>query len=485
MTTRRELLNFALSKDLASFIRRTFQTVAPGAPYLSNWHIDLIADRLAKVAEGRIRRLVITLPPRHLKSICASVAFPAFLLGCDPSLKLICASYSMDLAVKHARDFRGVLASPWYQDVFPRTRVDPQKNTEVEIGTTARGFRLCTSVGGTLTGRGGDILIIDDPLKADDAYSEPARKAVVDWYRSVALSRLDDKAKGAVVIVMQRLHADDLAGVLRAQGGDWEFLNLPAIAPADERFQLDGGVVVGRRAGEALHPERESLETLIRIRSDLGSLVFEAQYQQNPLSLDGGLIKWAWLKTYRFRPERQNGDMIIQSWDTASKANQLSDYCVCTTWLRRGADHHLLDLYRERLEFPALKRKVVELAARWSADAVLIEEKGSGTSLIQELEAAEPPLRAIAIVPEKDKVTRMAAQSVKFEAGYVFIPVDAPWLDELQRELLQFPHGRHDDQVDSISQYLGWGSYGAADLSGARMAPRSFLDELASNLGFS
>lgn len=458
MKTRRELLNYVLRHDLASFIHRVQQITSPENGYRDNWHIELLADRLQQVLDGRITRLLVTLPPRHLKSICASVAFPAFVLGHQPGKRLICASYSSELAAKHARDFRLVLASRSYREVFPKTAIDPQKNTELEIGTTARGFRLSTSVGGTLTGRGGDILIIDDPLKADEAHSETARNQVREWFSVAALSRLDDKERGAVIVVMQRLHADDLVGWLLERNPEgWVHVSLPAIAEGDERFELEDGHIVGRREGEALHPAHESRAALERTKRDAGSYVFEAQYQQNPLPLEGGLIKWSWFRVYDVPPRRQPGDRIVQSWDTASKATELSDFSVCTTWLRRGADHYLLDVFRRRLEFPALKQRVVQHATLWNADVTLIEDKGSGMSLIQELRAGSE-VRPIAIEPEKDKVTRMHAETAKLEAGCVFIPRQAEWLHEFQRELLQFPRSRHDDQVDSVSQYLRWGT---------------------------
>ena len=202
-----------------------------------------------------------------------------------------------------------------------------------------------------------------------------------------------------------------------------------------------------------LHPARDSFATLERIRREMGSHAFSAQYQQDPLPLDGELLRWSWFRTYREPPDRQAGDLVTQSWDTASKAEEIHDWSACTTWLRRGADHYLLDVWRGRLDYPSLKRQVVALARRWRADVVLIEDKGSGTQLIQDLRA-EGVIRPIAILPEGDKRTRFYTQCAKIEAGHVLLPESAPWLDAFRRELLQFPHGRHDDQVDSVSQYL-------------------------------
>jgi hypothetical protein len=231
------VLRAILRTDFASFVRKSFHTVAPHQTYLDNWHVQLIAWQLQQVAEGRIKRLLITLPPRHLKSICASVAFPAWMLGRDPSRRVVCASYSNELTAKHARDCRAIVAADWYRALYLRTRIDPAKDAELEFMTMDRGFRLGTSVGGTLTGRGGNLIIIDDPMKAADAMSEVKREAVTQWYDGTLYSRLDNKAEDAIVIIMQRLHVDDLAGhVLRQE--EWVHINIPAIAEVTQTYSL-------------------------------------------------------------------------------------------------------------------------------------------------------------------------------------------------------------------------------------------------------
>jgi hypothetical protein len=191
------VLDAILRSNLAAFIQKTFVTVSPGDAFAGNWHIEAMAHELNKVMRNENRHLIITIPPRHLKSICTSVALPAYMLGHDPTKRIICVSYSQELAVKHANDCRIVMNSDWYRRAFPRTRIDPSKNTETEFMTTERGFRLSTSVGGTLTGRGGDLIIIDDPIKPADAMSDTTRQRLIDWYGTTLLSRLDDKEKGA------------------------------------------------------------------------------------------------------------------------------------------------------------------------------------------------------------------------------------------------------------------------------------------------
>lgn len=451
----RRVLNALLRNDFAAFTHKCFHTVAPGQPILWNWHMDAICHYLELCRLGEIRRLIITLPPRSGKSISASVAWPAFALGHDPQMRIVCVSYSQDLSTKHARDFRLVVQHPWYRQLFPRTRIDPRKNTEGEIETTARGHRLTTSVGGTLTGRGGNLIIIDDPLKPEDAMSPVKRGSTNDWYDRTLATRLDRKTEDAIVIIMQRVHDEDLVGHVLERGGDWTHLELPAIAEEDEEIEIGDGVFHFRRAGDLLHPEREPLWVLDELKATLGSQAFSAQYQQAPIPSEGAFIKRAWLRDYIRLPERRPGDRVVQSWDTGTKSGPTNDYSVCTTWLIRGKDYYLLDVYRNRLEYPELRRKVLSLAAEYKSDVVLIEDAGTGAPLIQQLQR-ERTLRPIGIRPDRDKLTRLASQSYVIEAGRVRLPQDAPWLDAFRDEILAFPNGRRDDQVDSMSQFLIW-----------------------------
>ncbi len=451
----RAILEAVLRNDLTAFTQRCFQTVVPGQQFLANWHIEAITHQLERVRRGEIRRLIVTLPPRNLKSICASVAFPAFVLGHDPTLRIVCASYSQDLTAKHARDCRAVMESAWYQQLFPRTRFDPRKNTEAEFETTARGYRLGTSVGGTLTGRGGNLILIDDPLKPAEAMSETRRAAVTEWYDTTLSSRLDRKTQDAIVLIMQRLHVDDLVGHVLEKGPPWTHLNLPAIADASQEVELGDGTTYRREAGEILHPEREPIAVLEELKASMGNQGFSAQYQQAPVLPGGALIKRVWFRSYARPPEPGPRDRIVQSWDTASKANKTNDFSVCTTWLHRGSDYYLLDVLRKRLEYPDLRRRIVAQAKTYNPKAVLIEDASSGAPLIQDLRR-EGRIRPIAICPDRDKIVRLEAQSAVIEAGHVLLPERAPWLDDFLLEVLAFPHGRYDDQVDSLSQFLTW-----------------------------
>ena len=393
-----------LRSDFSSFIQMVFGTVAPGIKYLHNWHIDAIAHHLNMCLEGKIKRLIITIPPRHLKTISASIALPAFALGHDPTNRIICASYSQDLANRYSLDCRKVMESPWYQSIFPKAKVRSEKISLGEIMTYKRGYRLATSVGGTLTGRGGNLIIIDDPHKPEETNSKASREAVLSWFRTTLLSRLDDKQEDTIIVIQQRLHEEDLAGYLLAQGG-WHHLNLPAMAEEEQDIEIMDGVFVKRLPGDLLHPERESGELLKKIQHDVGSYVFAAQYQQRPAPLGGGLIKRKWLEFYPWPLAIENPEMIVQSWDTASKAEDINDYSVCTTWYVKDGLYYLVGLFRRKLEYPALKAAILREQRKWGATAVLIEDASAGTSLINDLKH-DGTIRPIGIIPKLEKATR-------------------------------------------------------------------------------
>ena len=256
---------------LALFAERCFAHLNPGTPYIHNWHLDLIADRLERVARGEIKRLIINVPPRSMKSITASVAFPAWVLGHAPNKSLICVSYSQELSDKHAEDTRTIMQSSWYQALFP-TRLSSKRPSLSFLKTFQGGGRRATSVGGTLTGLGADIILIDDPLKPGDARGA-ARKSANDWLDNTLLSRLNNKKEGAIVIIMQRLHLDDTVGHVLQHGG-WDVVTLPAIAIEDERFSFQNWVGMqkhARKPGDVLQPEREPLEVLEALRKQMES----------------------------------------------------------------------------------------------------------------------------------------------------------------------------------------------------------------------
>jgi predicted phage terminase large subunit-like protein len=446
-----------LRLDFNAFVERSFYELNSAASFLPNWHIQVVSSALEACRRGETTRLIINQPPRSLKSHCASVAFVAFLLGHNPSAQVICASFGQDLANKHALDCRTVMNTAWYQALFPQTRLCSNRQSLQELATTRGGFRLSTSVGGVLTGRGADYLIVDDPLKPDEAVSETQRKAVNEWFLHTLYSRLNDKIRGRIVLVMQRLHEDDLVGhVLPLE--PWKVIRFPAIAEEDSVCEIEtpyGTRRFERRVGEVLHPDREPLEVLNRLREAIGEYHFAGQYQQNPSPLGGGLVKAEWFRTYTKADLPDKFELIFQSWDTANKPTDLSDYSVCTTWGVKDKHVYLIHVLRKRLGYPELKRAVSEQYQAFNPETILIEDRASGTQLIQELN--NDGVHAVAkFDPKMDKVMRMSSVTSTIENGFVSLPDKAAWLAGYVHELSSFPKGKHDDQADSTSQALEW-----------------------------
>jgi predicted phage terminase large subunit-like protein len=450
-----DLYREALLLDFLAFNHRCFRELNPTTPFDPNWHIEVMGAALEDCRHGRNRRLIINVPPRSLKSLTASVAFPAWLLGHNPSIKISCASYGQDLSDKHARDCREIMQRQFYRELFPGVRLSDRQAVQ-EFETTAGGFRYSTSVGGPFTGRGADFIIIDDPTKPDQAISDRERANANNWFSNTVRSRLDDQRTGVIIIIMQRLHLDDLVGHV-LPSGDWTVLRFPAIA--EEREEHIVNTIHGRRhftreAGEALHPKRQSLSVLNEIKASMSDFDFSGQYQQAPIPLGGGMVKHDWFRYFDL-DNASGWDQIVQSWDTASKPGNLNDYSVCTTWGISDKKFHLLNVYRKRVGYPELKQAVIDQARLYSPDTILIEEKSSGIALIQDL--IMDGIRAVrAYRPKDDKIMRMHAQTATIENGFVFLPRQASWVADYLHEMSSFPLDRHDDQVDSTSQFLDW-----------------------------
>jgi predicted phage terminase large subunit-like protein len=445
--------------DFCAFIHRAYRELYPGKRYLSNWHIELIASKLEDVRTGRCKRLIVNVGPRHLKSFLISVVFPAWLLGHDPTKQIMSVTYSQDLSDNLARRSRSLMMSPFYQALFD-TRVAPDREAAADFETTAGGNRFATSLAGVVTGRGADVIIVDDPLKADDALSDKRRRAVNARFDDTLRTRLNNQETGAIIMTMQRLHIEDPVAHVQQQE-PWDVVSLPAIAEQDEicGFRTSYGYRrIVRRQGDILHPDLLSREALEAQRRGMTDYNFAGQYQQNPQPPAGNIVKRAWLKFYSPEEKPDKFDQIIQSWDTANKDTELADYSVCTTWGIKDGQLFLLDAFRDKLEFPALKRKVQELAKLHGASIVLIEDKASGTSLIQELRAAGLSQVQAAPSLDGDKIMRLRVQTAKIEGGFVHFPQQASWLDDYLRELLAFPNVKYADQVDSTVFAMAWSS---------------------------
>jgi predicted phage terminase large subunit-like protein len=439
-----------LATDFRAFVEYVFGLLRPGIPFKPNWHIDAMAHKVSQVATGETRRLIITVPPRHLKSIIASVALPAWYLGHNPSERVVCVSYSADLAKTHSNDFRRVVTDPTYQAVFPKMRL--ARETDSEIHTTLRGRRYATSIEGTLTGRGGNLFIIDDPLKPSDALSDANRERVIEWYRSTLVTRPDDKQAARIMVVMQRIHVDDLVGYLLDNEAGFEVLSLPSVAQSTATYDLGGGRTHTREQGDLLHPSHEPAEVLRELKRNMGSMLFSAQYQQAPEPAGGKIIKRKMLQYYS-AVERRPTDRIVLSWDIALSEKEAADYSACVVLLNRGDLYYVIDVIRGKFPFDKLKKKIIEVKERYVNGSLLIEEGAISHGLIQSLRQRH--INVVDIKPDRDKLSRLISQIDLFEGGSVLLPKEAPWMDQFVAELLSFP-GRHDDQVDALSQGLAW-----------------------------
>lgn len=429
--------------------------------FVMNWHLRTMAHHLDRVAEGQIKRLIITLPPRSLKSLMASVAFPAWLLGRDPSKRILCVSYSGGLAVDHAENFRRLVGIQDFKNTFADLDLHKGRNTQLEQRTSQGGFRLATSVGGTITGRGGDVIIIDDPIRAGGIMSEVERKNVNAWYGNTLISRLDNPEESAIIIVMQCLHEDDLVGhLLQEPDHGWTVLNIPAIAEQEMSYALSyrPNDVFVRPVGSLIDERRAGPDSLQTARNELGEPDFNAQYQQNPTPFGGNIIKRDHLHRYddeSLQAAKQNRHMVLQSWDTTQKTGEANDYSACTTYLVTETGILLWDVHRERLEADELLATAKRLAQKFGANQIVVEDVQGGTGLIQQLRK-QISAKVIAKVPQEDKEARLRSVQFMVRQGALLLPQDTEWLEAFERELLGFPSARHDDQVDSLTQALNY-----------------------------
>lgn len=457
-------------RSLADFIRIGWRYIDP-ADYITNWHIDAICEHLQAVSKGQIRRLIINVPPRHMKSISVSVAWPAWtwiqdndaapLMG--PKVRYLASSYAHSLSIRDSVKCRRLIESPWYQgnwgDHFSLT---DDQNTKIRFENDHHGYRIATSVEGTTTGEGGDVVLVDDAMSAGDANSVTKQDAVISWWDDVMSTRLNDQKTGAFAVIAQRLHKRDLIGhILERAASDWTHLCLPA------RYERDHPHVwvcdPRKEDGELLWPERNGEPELQALEAALGSFGTAGQLQQRPAPLGGGIFKTAWWKY--FTPEAlPQVKRIVQSWDTAFKTKTTNDYSVCTTWAECANGYYLVDVWKQKVEFPELKRMVASKAAQtWGGmrpNAILVEDKASGQSLIQELQR-DTMLPIIPVQVETDKVARAFAVTPLIESGRVFLPDGADWVADFVASLAAFPNAVHDDDVDSTTQGLGYLSRGS------------------------
>lgn len=438
--------------DFVTFVRRVMSVLEPGTHYEDNWHIHLLAHRLSRLQDSEVKRLMINMPPRSMKTITVSIAFAAWVLGHDPTRRIICVTYSQEVAKAQAVLFGRIVREPWYRRIFPQCR-PAVPNRLLEWQTSAGGYRLAASVDGSVLGRGADLIILDDPNKGQEIYSKVMRERVRNAWDHTISTRLNHPKQSAIICVMQRLHADDLAGHLLAQE-EWDQVTIPAIAERDERWDLGRGLTRQRLQGELIQPSRMGEEELETQRRRMGLTAFSAQYQQQPVPDDGIVVRKAWLRYYE--EAAHNYSLRLASWDTASTLEENADWSVGTVWGLVDQEIHLLHLERARVEAPELIQLIERIHRNHRVDTTLIENDHFGRGVAQHLMRTSKWCHPLLIKPSIDKVARMQVRSAMFETGKVFLPREAPWLAVYLDELLGFPNRRHDDQVDSTSQALDW-----------------------------
>ena len=432
------------SKKFMEFVK----VMWPG--FIHGQHHAVMAKKFEQIANGEIKRLIINMPPRHTKSEFASYLLPAWYLGKFPSRKIIQCSNTSELAVGFGRKVRNLVDGDTYAKVFPNVSLRHDSKAAGRWATNANGDYFAIGVGGTVTGKGADLLIIDDPHSEQEAALASGNPEVYDkvfeWYESGPRQRL--QPGGAIVIVMTRWGKRDLTGrvlqsMVERDGDEWEIISLPAI----------------KKNEKPLWPEFWSYEELVKLRNVLPISKWSAQYQQNPTSEEGAIVKREWWQIW----DQKNPPpckFIIQSWDTAFTKNERSDYSACTTWGVFDKDENpedvhiiLLDAHKERLEFPELKKRAMELYNEWSPDAFIVEAKASGAPLIYELRSMGIPVQEFTPVRGNDKISRINAVADLFASGKIWCP-PTRWAEEVMEEMAAFPNSDHDDLVDSTTQAL-------------------------------
>ena len=438
--------------NLFVFIKGAFAVLHPGTMLSKDNYIKTLCFELQEAATTDGGRLIITMPPRYLKSIAASIVLPAWILGSDGASKILVASYADALATDHARLFRKLVTSAFYRSVFPEAGTPPAVNNVTQFQTSAGGGRRAVTVGGSVTGIGGDLIILDDPLKASDVTSDANRENVRQLYDDTLYTRLNDKRVGSVIVVQQRLHQDDLIAHL-LEKGTFRHVNFPAIAEKEETYRLYYNYNWTREKGEALAAGREGIDVLGQIKADMGEAAFRTQYQQDPASAGSTMLDFSKVTVL----DGDGGDIrplkVVQTWDTAIKDGPNCDYSVGITFAWDNEMWIVLDVVRRLMKFGDLKAAARQYHKKWKPTLVLGEDSANGSALVNDLRREELfEFKTIGVHGSKQE--RFATAVEWLGNGTLVLLRGAPYFEELRRELIGFPEGRHDDQVDAISLFV-------------------------------
>ncbi|MEO0938802.1 MAG: phage terminase large subunit [Pseudomonadota bacterium] len=433
------------------FMKQGFASTHPGRTLSEDDYLEALGFALQNTVETPGGRLMVTMPPRYLKSFAASVALPAWLIGKNPTLKIVVATYADGLAQDHARQFRRLILSGHYQRVFPGLATQNLTGSLLNCVTRGGGGRRAVTVGGTVTGLGADILIVDDIMKASDATSDVRREEARRFFDETLYTRLNNKAEGQIIVVGQRLHQDDIIAHL-AERQTFENLNLPAIAESETTHQLYNGYVWNRDRGEVLARNHEDANALERIKADMGESAFRTQYQQDPASAGSAMLNAEKLTLLSRKDLPDAWLHIVQTWDTAIKDGPNCDYSVGMAFGWDDTRWVLLDVVRRRMNFADLKVAARRFCTKWSAARVLVEDSANGSALVLDLRKEKLPFKTLSVKGSKEERFAIAAEYL--ETGKIALLEDAPYFQDLRRELLSFPTGRHDVQVDALSLFV-------------------------------
>lgn len=439
------------ANSLANFIRDAWHLVEPSAEYFHGWHIDAMCEHLEAVTRGEIKRLLINVPPGMMKSLLVGVFWPAWEWGVKrlANYRYICAAHSQMLAVRDNMRCRRLIMSDWYQDRFSHVKLTSDQNAKIKFENTQLGFREAVAAG-SITGSRGDRVIIDDPLSVEDSYSETVRRSKELWFLEAVPSRLNKPKDSAIVVVMQRLHEDDTSGIILSKNLGYEHLCLPMRFDSARKCSTKIGFSDPRVSdGELLFPERFPTDEVDRLEHSLGKYGTAGQLQQTPEPRGGAIIRYEWIKVVNVLPP--SFTYIVQSYDTAYKTGQDNDYSVGTTWGILNGNYYLINRIKDRWEYPELLLQIKLLSQRFQPNIILIEDKSSGQSLIQSLQREISRVKTVQV--DKDKITRAHSVSHLFENGKIFI-AQAPWTKDYIANLIKFPFGSHDDDVDSTTMAL-------------------------------
>lgn len=448
------LLRSLQAESFEQFCKLAFKVLHPGKTLTIRWYHRAIFFELLETYYGRSKKLAISLPPRMLKSMICSVFFPAWVMGRDPTKSFLCVAYAKELSDKFAHDFMTLVQSPEYKAIFPKMKLRRSKTSD--LVTTSNGGRLATSFDGVTTGRGADFIIIDDPMKPMDALSEKIREHIQKTYSTTLISRRNEGGQGVIIMVAQRTHADDLIG-RQTQGPGWRRLALPSFCEGDRRIQIGRDAWRLYEDGELLDGERLPSEDLEEFSKELGAAAFAAQYQQEPMPLDGNTFKREWFAVrYGELPPRQPFEQVTISVDAASKTGENNDYSAVIVARKISGQWYVVEATQQKLEFNDLRRWVVQLCDLYRPNRLLIEDSANGTALIQHLQR-ERPKNVPMIYPVQarlEKAVRIASVTPFAERGDIVLPMSAAWLPEFERDLFGYPNARHDDLPDALAQLL-------------------------------